>query len=56
MSGAQVKVYVAGQALPIVYNVPNQQGTLWTVCSITNGIVTPINSMSYENDTNAIGE
>lgn len=55
MSGAQVKVYVAGQSSPIIYNVPNQQGTLWKVCSIANGVVTPINTMSYESEPNEVG-
>ncbi len=46
-SGAQVRLYIAGRSDPIVYNVPNERGTLWTVFSVTNGVVTPINDMRY---------
>jgi len=54
-SGAQVKVYIAGLP-PVIYNVPHQDGTLWTVCSITNGQITPINTMSYETTSSNIGQ
>ena len=55
-SGAQVKVYVAGELTPTIYNVPNQPGTVWTVCSITAGVITPINTMGYEKDNAKIGQ
>ncbi|MBE3084603.1 MAG: S8 family serine peptidase [Bacteroidetes bacterium] len=55
-SGAQVKIYVAGQSSQIVYNVPNQQGTLWTVCSITDGVIISINTMNYKSSEDNIGE
>ena len=55
LSGAQVKLYIAGRSDPIVYNVPNTEGTLWTVFSVENGVVTPINSMSYEQSPRVVG-
>ena len=54
-SGAQVKLYLAGQSTPIVYNVPNQPGTLWTVFSVENGVITPINEMSYHYNPDTVG-
>ena len=55
-SGAQVKVYIAGVEEPIVYNVPNQPGTLWKVFTVKNGEVTPINQMSFEMDPDKVGQ
>ena len=54
-SGAQIKLYLPGRSDPYIFNVPNEAGTLWTVFSITDGIVTPINSMSYESDPDYVG-
>ncbi len=54
-SGATVKVYIAGQEEPMVFYVPNQEGTLWTVCTIRNGVVTPINEMGYESSPSNVG-
>ncbi len=54
-SGAQVKVF-RGAYLVETYNVPvKKEGTLWTVFSMTNGVITPINTMSYESNTENIG-
>ena len=50
LSGAQVKLYIAGHEEPIIYNVPNQAGTLWKVFSIENGQVTAINEMSFHSN------
>lgn len=46
LSGAQVKVYIAGQAEPIVFNVPNMDGNLWHVFYIENGEVHVLNFMT----------
>jgi len=54
-SGARVKVY-RGDSLIATFNVPvNQEGNLWTVFSMKNGIIKPINRMSYESDGKKIG-
>lgn len=55
-SGAQVKLYVSGQSEPFVFNVPNQDGTVWTVFNLRNGVVTPINTMSYESNPGDVGK
>ncbi len=55
-SGAQVKVYVAGREDPYVFNVPNQPGTLWKVCTIQNGQVRVVNQMSYHADPRTVGQ
>jgi uncharacterized protein YfaP (DUF2135 family) len=48
-SGAEVRVYLnALDDQPIVFNVPNQEGTLWEVCTILDGEVSSTHSMSYE--------
>ena len=54
-SGAKVEVYLAGSDTVLTYNVPNQPGTLWKVFSVNNGIITPINTMSFEEDPAAVG-
>jgi len=48
-------VYVAGQSAPKVFNVPNERGTVWKVCSIRNGVITPINEMSFMEDPGYVG-
>lgn len=54
-SGAQVRVYREG-SLVATFNVPlNQEGNLWTVFSMKDGIIKPINRMSYEPDEAKIG-
>ena len=54
-SGAQVKVYREG-SLAAIFNVPiNQEGNLWTVFSIKNGNINPINRMSCVEDESEIG-
>lgn len=55
LSDAQVRVYMAGRSEPYVFNVPNQNGTLWAVFSITNGVLEPINTMSYAEYPSDIG-
>ncbi len=54
-SGAKVTLYIAGYDEPIVYYVPNQAGTVWTVFSVTDGVVTPINTMGYESNPGRVG-
>ncbi|MDZ7706228.1 MAG: carboxypeptidase regulatory-like domain-containing protein [Trueperaceae bacterium] len=46
-SGATVEVRVDGVVVD-TYNVPDQEGTLWTVFDFENGNVTPIDTVSYE--------
>lgn len=54
-SGAQVKVY-SGDVLLETFNVPvNQGGTLWKVFSMKDGVIVPLNEMSYANDAEKIG-
>jgi uncharacterized protein YfaP (DUF2135 family) len=55
-SGAQVKLYIADRNEPIVYNVPNQAGTVWAVFSIQNGEVVPINRMGFESSPSEVGQ
>lgn len=45
-SGATVTIYTPDSDQPIVYTVPSGKGTLWTVCRIENGQITPINSIN----------
>lgn len=54
-SNAQVKLYIWNKEEPIVYNVPNLEGTLWKVFSINNGEITVYNEMSYVNNPNNVG-
>jgi len=56
LSGAQVKLYIAGKSDAIVYNVPTKEGTIWTVFSVTNGVVKNINAMGYVSDPRTIGK
>lgn len=45
-SGAQVKVYHENTPAA-TFNVPFAEGTLWTVFTLENGTITPVNIMSY---------
>ena len=54
-SGAKVSVYIGNQE-PIVYEVPNQAGTLWEVFSLENGRIIPSGRMSYESNSARIGQ
>lgn len=55
-SGAQVKVYREDSLLE-TFNVPvNQGGTLWTVFTMKDGIITPINRMTYESNDENVGQ
>lgn len=59
LAGSQAKVEVySGNRLINTFHVPNQEGTLWNVCSYdsVSGMVTPINEMSYESDADSVGE
>ncbi|NLJ70135.1 MAG: S8 family serine peptidase, partial [Clostridiaceae bacterium] len=46
-SEAEVKIYI-GDSLVSTLKVPNKEGTLWKVCTIKDGKVTPSETMSYE--------
>lgn len=48
-SEAHVRVY-QGSELIGDYHVKNAPGTLWTVFEMEDGVITPINEMSYEAD------
>ena len=57
LSGAQVKVYIAGRADPIVFNVPSMDGNLWEVFHIAaDGTIEALNFMSYHERPSTIGE
>jgi hypothetical protein len=45
-SGAHVQVY-RGDELLAQFDVPQQQGTLWTVFELDGATLTPVNSMTY---------
>jgi len=47
-SGAKVSIKFKGNRQPLVFNVPSGEGTLWKVCTIYEGKVTGVNTMSYE--------
>ncbi len=55
-SGAVVKVYLGGVERPYVFNAPTEDGTLWTVFSVTDGVLTPINTMGYHESPQTVGE
>jgi hypothetical protein len=53
-SSAQVRVY-QGSTLISSFNVPsNTEGTLWTVFELSNGQITPVNSLSNVASPDAI--
>ena len=52
-SGARVEVIRAGES-PMVFNVPNMAGTLWTVFEMNGTSITPINGMSDQSDPGVI--
>lgn len=57
-SGAYVEVYLGTSAVAAyTFYVPNNNGTLWTVFSYDSdtGIITPINTMSYQSNASAVG-
>ena len=53
-SGATVKVYIGDDIL--VFDVPNTDGTLWEVFTLENGILTPVNTVTYHEKDNTIGQ
>ncbi len=53
LSSAQVKVVREGKP-DRIFNVPNAEGTLWTVFELDNDTITPVNTMSYEADAAVI--
>jgi hypothetical protein len=47
-SGAQVRVF-QGNSLVSEFNVPTgKDGTLWTVFRLENGVITPVNTIEYQ--------
>lgn len=57
-SGAYVEIYLGtSNVAAYTFYVPSTEGTLWTVFSYNseNGMITPINSMSYESDESSVG-
>lgn len=52
-SGAEVKVY-EGATLKARYFVPNEPGTLWTVFQLSNGVLSPVNTMTYQSNPGAV--
>lgn len=55
-SGAVVTVYVGGVEEPYVFNAPAKDGTLWEVFTITDGVLTPVNEMTYHNTASSVGQ
>ena len=53
-SGAEVRVYI-GESEATVFKVPNKEGTLWEVCTVVDGKITPSNAVSYESRPLNIG-
>lgn len=51
---AQVKLY-RGSALVATFHVPNIIGTLWAVFELSGDTVTPVNTMTFENDPSVVG-
>ena len=49
-SNAQIKVYIGGSGEYYEFNVPNDDGTIWVVFTIENGVLTPVNTMDYGQD------
>ncbi|CCQ96161.1 exported hypothetical protein [[Clostridium] ultunense Esp] len=52
-SETKVEVYQKGRLLAS-YDVPNGDGTLWTVFEMNHGRITPVNTMSYEREPGKI--
>jgi hypothetical protein len=52
-SGAQVKVYRGG-GLAATFNVPSREGTWWVVFELNGDLITPINTMSYDESSRDI--
>lgn len=52
-SNATVKVYLDG-AEPMVFNVPNYEGTVWHVFDYANGVLTPVNEMYYQSSPSSV--
>lgn len=52
-SGARVEVLRAGEPT-LVFNVPNLEGTLWTVFEMNGSSISPINTMSDESDSSMV--
>ncbi len=44
-SSAVIRIYLAGQEEPILFEVPSGEGVWWDVCTIENGQVTSVNDI-----------
>lgn len=54
LSGAQVRVY-SEEGLIAHFNVPTgQPGTLWSVFEMEEGVIRPVNRMSFESDPSSV--
>jgi len=53
LSGATIEVYF-GTSEVYTLNVPNQNGTLWTVFEINNGVLELVNNMSFESSPSSV--
>lgn len=47
-SGAVVRIYLADQAEPVIFEVPSGDGIWWNVCTIEEGQIVPVNAISQE--------
>ncbi|NLX64890.1 MAG: hypothetical protein GX022_09000 [Clostridiaceae bacterium] len=55
-SGATVQLYLGAMLIATYYVPSEQEGTVWNVFHISrDGIVTPINTMSYESYPSNVG-
>ncbi len=53
-SGAQVEVYQGNDCIA-TYHVPNMAGTVWTVFDFKDGVITPVNTMTYVSNSSKVG-
>lgn len=56
LSGATVKVYVPGEELPVIFNIPSgKKGTLWRVFEMdSSGKIKTINELEFASDPGSI--
>lgn len=55
-SNAQVRVYGSNGLLASFNIPPNNEGTLWVVFEMSNGVITPINRISYASNPEEINK
>ena len=54
-SGAVVTVYVGDQD-PVIFRVPDLEGTLWEVFSLENGVITTGGTFTYAHEAGEVGQ